>query len=545
MNHSVLKIAVAQTNFLLGNMRYNAEKIITLSQEAHDKHNADVIVFPELSLTGYPPEDLLHRRKFHEQVEKALKLVKQQVKDIYVLIGYPSKKEGKLYNSACVIYNGKIIAHYNKQLLPNYSVFDEKRYFKKGTSPCLFALKNKAIGVVICEDLWYSGGPMKQCVDAGAQLILSLNASPFHRNKPSHRIDVMRERVQESHVPLVYVNCVGGQDELIFDGGSFVLNAEGEVMHQAPLYQESLSIIEFELNDSISCKKGDIEILPEETASIYQSLVMGTRDYLEKNHFDGAIVGLSGGIDSALTLSIVVDAIGADKVEAFMLPSRYTSQISLDDAKKLAENLKVRYQEISIEPMFESCLAAVKQHTAEPLSLTQENIQARCRGLLLMALSNQTRKMVIVTGNKSEMAMGYSTLYGDMAGGFAILKDVMKTTVYQLARYRNARSEVIPERTITRAPTAELRTGQLDTDSLPEYDVLDAILDLYVEQEIGIEATIEKGFDRELVERIVKQIDANEYKRRQSPPGIRISTRAFGRDWRYPISSHFNPTEKF
>ncbi len=529
---------MAQCNFTLGDISGNTQQIIELSTQARDEFNADVVIFPELAITGYPPQDLLLRPKFHHTVEQALQQILTQIKDIIVVVGHPQQTEQGLYNTASVIHQGEIMLSYHKQILPNYSVFDEKRYFIPGNSPGIFKCGDVKIAVTICEDLW-EAGPMQQAMQAGADCVLSLNASPFHFKKPQQRLQILQQRqIAEGKCPILYVNCVGGQDELVFDGASMALDANGQMLCRGPFYQSALIPVEFESPTSLLA--GDVSADQQDNCSLYQALMLGTHDYIEKNGFNGVLVGLSGGIDSALTLAIAVDAIGADRVTAVRMPSRYTSQMSLIDADVLANNLGVSCHTIDIEPPFTAFLDVLdpifKDHQPD---VSEENIQARCRGIILMALSNKLGHMVLTTGNKSEYAVGYATLYGDMAGGFAVIKDVSKTQVYDLARYRNGLENVIPQRIIDRAPSAELAAEQTDQDSLPPYDILDPIIALYVEQDKSIENIIAAGFDEKTVRRVVSMIERNEYKRRQAPPGVRLSARAFGRDWRYPITSKF------
>jgi len=533
-----LKIALAQINPIVGNMAANSHTIIQAAARARDSLGADVIVFPELSVTGYPPEDLLLRKDFIAQAERALLEIAAQLKGIDVVLGYPELLAGKLYNSAVVLQDGEIIAVYRKNRLPNYGVFDEQRYFTAGTGDCcIFIVKGVSIGVSICEDIW-QGGIVEATRQAGADLLLSLNASPFHAGKIHQREAVVRARVRETAMPLVYVNQVGGQDELVFDGASFVCNQQGQIVFRAEEFKEQLSVVEFK--DKVPLK---IHCAPlyTEINSEYQALVLGTRDYVTKNAFNGAILGLSGGIDSALVLALAVDALGKDKVLAVLMPSRYTQNMSIEDAKLEAEALGVEYHTIAIEPAvqaFNMMLTEVFSGTQQ--DTTEENIQARCRGVILMAISNKQGRILLTTGNKSEMGVGYATLYGDMAGGFAPIKDVPKTLVYQLARYRNSLSPVIPERVLNRPPSAELAEEQIDEDTLPAYSVLDPILELYVEQDKSAAEIVAAGFAREAVLRALSLVDRNEYKRRQSPPGVRITPRAFGRDRRYPITSGFS-----
>ena len=536
-----LKIAMAQLNFFVGDIVGNTKKIIETAKNARFHLGADAIVFPELAITGYPPEDLLLRPRFLDLADNAIHEIKRSVPGIDIIIGYPKEVSEGLYNAVAVLRDDQIIAEYFKQEIPNYSVFDEKRYFLSGEESCVVDIQGVPVGLTICEDIWFSG-PMKQSVKDGAKLIVNINASPFHLNKSKDRFDVLKKRVEENHVPVMYVNLVGGQDELVFDGESLVVDAKGNITNRAPAFEEGVFIAEFKVDDKneVTPVKTKIAKARSELETVYQAVVVGVRDYIEKNRFPGIIVGVSGGIDSGLTLAIAVDAIGADRVDAVMMPSRYTSQMSLEDARKQAQNLGVRYQEHSIEPIFQAALDVLKEEfEGKEVDATEENIQARSRAMLLMALSNKSGKIVLTTGNKSEIAVGYATLYGDMAGGFNALKDVPKTLVYRLAEYRNTLSPAIPQRVIHRAPSAELAPDQKDSDSLPDYGELDGILDLYVEQDKSIGEIVSAGFDRTVVERVIKMVDQNEYKRRQAAPGVRITRRAFSRDRRYPITSGF------
>ena len=535
-----LTLALAQMNCLVGDVTGNVDKIIELAATARREHAADLVVFPELSLTGYPPEDLLMRPEFIERCEAGLERIRRAVGGVAVLVGFPHLSKGELYNAAIVLRDGETLALYHKQLLPNYSVFDEKRYFRSGNRPVVFDLAGVQAGLTVCEDIW-GPAPMAQAVRAGAQLVININASPFHVDKQAEREAVIRERVSANPVPVVYVNMVGGQDELVFDGGSLVMDAQGRITQRAPAFEEGLYLARFRQGKSglepVHGQMAEIDSI----ASVYQALVTGVRDYIGKNRFAGAIVGLSGGIDSALTVAIAADALGAERVHAVMMPSPYTADMSLEDARAEAEALGVRYSVIPIADMaasVEKALAA--EFTGKPHDTTEENIQARVRGVLLMALSNKTGKLVLTTGNKTEMAVGYATLYGDMAGGFAVIKDVPKLLVYKLSRYRNSLSPVIPERVLTRAPTAELRPDQTDQDSLPPYEALDAILELYVEQDRSAEDIARTtGASLKTIREVIGMVTRNEYKRRQAAPGVRISQRAFGRDRRYPITSGF------
>jgi NAD+ synthase (glutamine-hydrolysing) len=531
-----LRIALAQANLTVGAIAGNTEKLIRLAREARDSHQADVIVFPELSLSGYPPEDLLLRPDFLAQIDAALQLVAEETCGISVVLGFPEQAEGKLYNSAAVISAGRRIAVYRKQALPNYGVFDEKRYFSAGGEAAVFELQGVMVGLTICEDVWVPGA-VEQAAAAGAQLVLNLNASPFSIGKDRQRERVVAQRIEAANIPVVYVNLVGGQDELVFDGASFAMNADAEVVFQAPAFEEYMGLIEFHGGEVLPSFRAPIA---PEVELVYRALVLGIRDYANKNGFKGAVLGLSGGIDSALTLALAVDALGVESVMAVLMPSCYTADISIVDARLEAEALGVAYHQIPIAPAldaFTQMLAPVFAGAAK--DITEENLQARARGVLLMAISNKTGRILLTTGNKSEMSVGYATLYGDMAGGFAPLKDIPKLLVYRLSEYRNSLAPVIPQRVIERPPSAELAPDQKDEDSLPPYAVLDPILAFYIEQDKSIEAIVELGFERRDVERVVAMVDRNEYKRRQAPPGIKVSPRAFGRDRRYPITSGF------
>lgn len=536
MTHEpALRIAMAQENLLVGDIDGNTQRIIETAQRAAREAGADLVVFPELSLTGYPLEDLLMRESLQTRVDAALELIADSSSDVPVVIGYPRHRDGVLFNAAGFFADGKLQHEYFKQKLPNYQVFDEKRYFRPGVDSCVFEYHGVQIGLVICEDLW-KPGPVEQAKQAGAQIVLGLNASPFHAGKLLQRREVLRERIRESGVPLVYVNLVGGQDELVFDGGSMVLDAKGHVVHQAAQFVAGYSTFEIEADGSLRSEL-DVPAL-EDVESVYEALKLGVRDYVDKNGFKGVVLGLSGGIDSALTLAVAADAIGPERVEAVMMPFRYTSEMSRSDASEQARKMGVNYRVISIEPMYEAFMQQLHGELGEGgPDTTEQNLQSRCRGVVLMALSNRKGSLVLTTGNKSEMAVGYATLYGDMAGGYGVLKDVPKTLVYALSRYRNTISPVIPERVIERPPSAELAPDQEDTDSLPPYDVLDPILELYVENDLSAEAIVARGFPRETVYRVVRMIDLNEYKRRQAPVGVRISARGFGRDRRYPITN--------
>ncbi len=532
-----LRIVMAQLDFMVGDIRSNTDRVIAACIEARDQLAADAIVFPELALTGYPPEDLLLRAHFIEHVEAAVERLCREISGITAIVGYPMEERGDLYNSAAVIQDGAITGLYRKQQLPNYSVFDEKRYFKPGKAACVVNIRNIPVGITICEDIWQAG-PAQQAAEAGAGLLINLNASPFHAGKQQQREQRVAERARESGLPIMYVNLLGGQDELVFDGASFVVNHEGRLAQRAPACVEGLYAVDFQGGDTVLPIPGERAAVAENTAAIYQVLVLGVRDYINKHRFSGAVIGLSGGIDSALTLALAVDAIGADKVEAVMMPSRYTAEMSKEDARSEAQALGVRYEELSIELPFAAFLEVLEEtFSGMDADTTEENIQARCRGIILMAISNKKRKILLTTGNKSEMSVGYATLYGDMAGGFAPIKDVPKLLVYRLAEYRNSIARVIPQRVLERPPSAELAPDQKDADSLPPYAVLDPILECYIELDESVEQIAARGFDRSVVERVARMVDLNEYKRRQAPPGVRISQRSFGRDRRYPITA--------
>ena len=540
---AALTVAMAQFNPLVGDIAGNTRRILELARQAQAELGAGVVVFPELALCGYPPEDLLLRPEFVSRCEAALaELATAAAHGPALVIGHPQRGLGGLYNAASFLAGGRALGVYAKQLLPNYGVFDEKRYFVPGSGPCVVEHLGTRFGLTVCEDIWQPG-PVAQAAQAGAELILNLNASPWHRAKAGERLTILHARVHEAGVPIVYVNQVGGQDELVFDGGSLLVDADGTLLARAPAFVEGLYPLGFDrIDGALVPRPGPLAEAPEDEAEVYAALVLGTRDYVRKNGFRGAVLGLSGGIDSALTLAIAVDALGADAVSAVSLPSRYTAGMSNEDAAIEARTLGVDYHLLPIEPAFDAFL-----HTLEPLfaglppDTTEENIQARCRGVLLMALSNKTGRLVLTTSNKSETAVGYSTLYGDMAGGFAPIKDVPKTLVYRLAAWRNrqAQTPVIPQRVIDRPPSAELRPDQTDQDSLPPYDVLDAILEAYVERDRSVEELVADGFERATVERVARLVILNEYKRRQAAPGVRITPRAFGRDRRYPITSGF------
>lgn len=553
-----LQLCIAQLNFVVGDMPGNARRIIDAARTAYDQ-GAKVLITPELAICGYAAEDLLLRPAFLEACDDALKTVARELgglKGLHVVVGHPegggiqsrSVSVTKRYNRASVLCEGKVIASYAKQELPNYQVFDERRYFTQGHEPCVFEVDGVKMGLLICEDAWFEA-PAQSARNAGAQLLLVLNASPFHVGKGLEREVQMGQRVKECGLPLVYAHLVGGQDEVIFEGRSFALNANAEVAARAPAFHECLQTISVQNNqgpEGLQISGTEVSASNSWEEDLWHALVLGIRDYLGKNGFPGAILGLSGGIDSALVLALAVDALGADNIHAVMMPSPYTADISWIDSREMVKRLGVRYDEIAIAPLFEGFkLALADQFNGLAEDTTEENIQARVRGTLLMAMSNKTGAIVLTTGNKSEMATGYCTLYGDMAGGFAVIKDVVKTQVFKLAEWRNHNDPYgtgrnpIPERIITRPPSAELRADQKDQDSLPPYEVLDAIVQRYMENDEGIQALVADGFDRSDVEKVTRLIKLNEYKRRQSPVGIRVTHRSFGKDWRYPITNRF------
>jgi NAD+ synthase (glutamine-hydrolysing) len=535
---SHVRVAVAQINCTVGDLQGNVRRIVDFAGRAAGA-GADVLVTPELALSGYPPEDLLLRRSFYEACDQALMQLAAELapwRDLHVVVGHPLAREGQRFNAASLLRQGMVLGTYCKHDLPNYDVFDEQRYFTPDNRPFVFEVRGTRFGVNICEDTWFSYAP--ECARAaGAEVLLVPNASPFHLRKQAARLEVTRSHVCANGLALVYANLVGGQDELVFDGASFVLDAHGTLSAVAPQFEEHLLLTDF---DGPAPRPQACPPQAAIEAQVYAALKVGVRDYLGKNDFPGAIVGLSGGVDSALTLAVACDALGPRKVRAVMMPSQFTADMSQQDARELARNLDVAYEELPIKPIFDQVLATL----ARPLQglawdSTEENIQARIRGMLLMALSNKSGSIVLTTGNKSELAVGYCTLYGDMAGGFAVIKDLVKTLVYSAARYRNTLAPVIPGRILTRAPSAELRPDQTDQDTLPPYETLDAIIELYMEEGATIEQMLNAGLPESDVRRVVAMIRASEYKRRQSPVGIRITHRAFGRDWRYPITNQF------
>lgn len=530
-----LNISLAQLNWLVGDIEGNCDRMLQTVEEQAE--NTDIVMFSELALTGYSPEDLLFRHDFEERCTAQLKRLQQASGQCGIIVGHPWYEDNEIYNALSFFYQGKLLARYFKQELPNYGVFDEPRYFTAAEKTCVVEFKGYQLGLLICEDIWYDE-PIDAVKGAGAELVLTINASPYDLNKEHIRSDLLVEHAQRTGLPIVYLNQVGGQDELVFDGGSKVLANKGKQVYQMAEFAEQVATVTFE----------DVKLVTEQPkqpeasqiAQVYQALVLATRDYINKNGFNGAILGLSGGIDSGLTVAIAADAIGKNRVQAVMMPFRYTSEMSIHDAKEQAELLGVEFDIVSIEPMFDAFMTQLQPlfEGTQP-DTTEENLQARCRAVILMAMSNKRRRLVLTTSNKSESAVGYSTLYGDMAGGFDVLKDVPKTLVFELAKYRNTISPAIPQRVIDRPPSAELAPGQLDQDSLPPYDVLDAILDGYVEKDLSVADLIKLGFDREIVRKVVRLVDINEYKRRQAPVGPRITMRNFGKDRRYPITSGF------
>jgi len=531
-----MKIAIAQINCIVGDLAGNAKKIVSYAAMAKEQ-GATLVVTPELSLCGYSPEDLLLRPDFLLACEDALAALAKQLPDITVIVGHPHQQGDQCFNAASILEGGSIVATYHKQALPNYGVFDEKRYFTPGSEALVFNHCGVKVGLLICADVWEQKPALLAKV-AGAELLIAMNGSPYHMKKQSTRFEVLRQRALENNLPVVYVNMVGGQDELVFDGASFVLNAQGELVAELDAFESQLELVEFEQAQPIY---GEITQSQSLEAMVYKALKLGLADYVNKNGFPGVVIGLSGGVDSALTLALAVDAIGADKVHAVMMPSEFTADISVNDAREMADLVGVEYSEIAIKPLYDSYLSALSpQFGDRPFDATEENLQARIRGMLLMAISNKFGSIVVTTGNKSEMAVGYCTLYGDMAGGFALLKDVPKTLVYRLCAYRNQLSRVIPERIITRPPSAELRANQVDQDSLPPYDVLDGIIEAYVEDDLSRADIVALGYPIADINRVIAMIDRNEYKRRQSPVGVRITDKGFGKDRRYPITAKLN-----
>jgi len=532
-----MKIAIAQINYTVGDLSGNAAKIVDYANRAQEQ-GATLMLTSELALSGYPPEDLLLRSGFLSNCLEALYALAAQIHGITVVVGHPDEFQGRRYNAASVLRDGRVLTTYHKHILPNHTVFDEVRYFSAGTEACVFEHEGVRFGINICADIW-EPEPAQRAKQAGAQVLLALNASPYHMEKQPTRHGAIAERIRETGMPMLYANLVGGQDELVFDGMSFAMKCDGQLALQLPAFEEAIGVVELEAQDWLP---GDIAPELGLEAAVYRALTLGVKDYTEKNGFKSVELGLSGGIDSALTLAVAVDALGHDRVRAVMMPSEFTATISLEDARKMARDLRVSYSEITIKPIYDAFLSSLADEFNNlPFDATEENIQARIRGTLLMALSNKYGTLVLTTGNKSEMAVGYATLYGDMAGGFGVLKDIPKTLVYRLVKYRNSLSPVIPERVITRAPSAELRANQTDQDSLPPYEILDAIMEAYIQHDLCPNEIMALGFQEKDVRRVVTLIDRNEYKRRQAPIGVRVTQRGFGKDRRYPITSRYQP----
>jgi len=546
-----LRVVMAQLNLMVGDIEGNTSLVLKNAERAISEFAADVIVFPELTLTAYPPEDLLLRPSLKLRIDRAIDAILQADLPIHIVLGFPESIDGKLFNALTVLEGGSRLATYHKQCLPNYQVFDERRYFHAGDKPCVLQIAGIRLGFTICEDMWEQD-PFQQARDAGADLMININASPYHIHKLEQRQALLKQRSIEGGFPIIYVNLVGGQDELVFDGASMAMSANGECHYLAPNFEAGLHLVNIDILNSDSqefagkhCEIPRQSLAAEQSpiASVYHALVLGVRDYVNKNKFVGTVLGLSGGIDSALTLAIAVDALGRDRVQAVMMPFEYTSKLSLDSAAEQAQSLAVEYQVIPIAHIYAAFIEALKLEFAGlPVDVSEQNIQARCRGVILMAISNKKQLMVLTTGNKSECAVGYSTLYGDMAGGFDVLKDVSKTLVYQLATYRNTEygsqgEAVIPQQVIDRPPSAELAPNQLDQDSLPPYDDLDRILELYIENDYSADAIVAEGYAEAVVKKVLRLVDLNEYKRRQSPVGVRLTPRGFGRDRRYPITN--------
>lgn len=529
-----LKLTMAQLNWVVGDIEGNCERMLSTVKAQEE---TDLVMFSELALCGYSPEDLLFRPDFQQRCETQLTRLEQASKKTAIVVGHPWWQNGKIYNALSFFYKGELQARYFKQQLPNYGVFDEKRYFQQGNERCVVPFKGYHLGLLICEDIWINE-PIDALKQAGADLVLSINASPYNREKPHVRTQLIKEHCQRTHLPVIYLNQIGGQDELVFDGCSKVFDERGTITHRLAAFDEQTTIVEFDELNIVPMADPAPELSP--LAQVYRALVLATRDYVIKNGFKGAILGLSGGIDSGLTVAIAADALGKESVQAVMMPFRYTSEMSIHDAKEQADLLGVEFDTVSIEPMFDAFMAQLAPMFKDTVAdTTEENLQARCRAVILMAMSNKRRRLVLTTSNKSESAVGYSTLYGDMAGGFDVLKDVPKTLVFELSKYRNTLSPAIPQRVIDRPPSAELAPGQTDQDNLPPYDILDAILEGYVEQDKSVSDLVAAGFDEATVRKVIKLVDINEYKRRQAPVGPRITSRNFGKDRRYPITSGF------
>ena len=547
-----LRVAGAQLNLRVGDIAGN-ESLISDAMSRAVQAKADVLLLPELALTGYPPEDLVHRSEFVDANIAALHRLAVHSREVTVVVGFVDHSSGPhggaedsktrdVANAAAVLYGGEIRGIYHKILLPNYGVFDEDRNFAVGTEPDrVWDIAGVVAGVSVCEDIWTVDGPPIQQAQAGAQVLLNINASPFYRGKAGERESMLADRARATGAAVVYVNLVGGQDELVFDGASLAIAADGTILHRSPQFEEDFFVLDLPVDDDLVVV-GSVTPLLDPTEEVYRALTTGLGDYVRKNGFESVVVGLSGGIDSALTATIAVDALGPESVWGVGMPSRFSSQHSIDDARNLAGNLGFRFDVIAVDDVFEAHLATLSQvFDGTEFGVAEENLQARARGTTLMAISNKFGPMVVATGNKSEMAVGYATLYGDMVGGYAVLKDVLKGLVYDLARWRNKDNEVIPQNTIDKPPSAELRPDQKDSDSLPPYEVLDAILERYVERDMGVTEIVAAGYDRDLVARVVRMVDGSEYKRRQAAPGVKITVKAFGKDRRLPITNAHRP----
>ena len=535
-----ITIALAQIGMTVGDVPGNTRRVIETAHRARDQLHAQLVVFPECTLTGYPPEDLLFHKQLRRQVADGLDTLVAELEGGQVLVGYPEYTGQGIYNSLTLIGGGKQSVNYRKKYLPNFAVFDEERYFLAGDEAKTIDIGGIRLGLALCEDIWHAG-TVEAARDIGAEALIITNGSPYEIRSQSRRRALLAERSSGSGMPMIYLNLIGGQDELVFDGGSMALDAMGKTVFQAPQFEEGVYPLELRAGpDGVEVVPAEICPDLEKTESAYRAIVLGVRDYVINHGFPGVVIGLSGGIDSALTLAIAVDALGAEQVQTVMMPSRFTADISTEDAAEQARTMDVQYEVLPIEDIFSCILNTLAPFFADlPADTAEENIQARSRGIILMAIANTTGKMLLTTSNKSEMAVGYATLYGDMAGGFAPIKDCSKTLVYELARYRNSLGRVIPERVLTREPSAELRAGQKDSDHLPPYDILDPILEALVEENLSVDEICERGFERATVGKVLAMVQRNEYKRRQAPPGVRISSRAFGRDWRYPITSGY------
>ena len=540
MAHKRISVGVVQANPIVGDIQGNLNLAISAIEDISSKETPDIFLLTEMFITGYPPEDLILRDDLLDQSYEAIHKLTEIKPESFIVIGYPKKEGESIYNCAGVLRNHSIITEYKKQELPNYEVFDEKRYFVSGSSPGIFEVNGLRVALSVCEDIWHEK-VVKQAQENGANLMLNINASPFHLRKIEDRKRLISGHAAKYKLPIIYANQVGGQDELVFDGTSMAMDGNGKQVLQLDKFKSDSRIISFVENDDVLITEDEM-VIPEdnELEEVYQALVIGAKDYIEKNKFPGVIIGSSGGIDSALTAVIAADAIGPDKVRTYMMPFKFTSDMSVEDAQKLAENLGLQHSVIPIGDIYDSFNKGLeKEFKGKEKDITEDNLQSRCRGVILMALSNKSGDLVLTTGNKSETAVGYSTLYGDTAGGFGVLKDVPKTMVYELSRYRNTISKVIPERIIERPPTAELAPDQKDTDSLPDYDILDKIIELYVEQDKSKEEIESLGVGNDVIERVLRLIDISEYKRRQAPLGVKITSRGFGKDRRYPITNKF------